>query len=156
MIKVFLALCAFSICSFAAEPPADPGTMASPKGDIVANPSGKLDDTADPNSIIGWQKGYKQSLKLQMKDLNVTADFPLNSRHAFQVSGFDNLDNPYEVEVKTTKKNDKAFQVEYSVRRGQKKESGTMVIEKGKLGKMEKGTNDILDPVVVFETKITN
>ncbi len=155
-MKKILVLCLFSLTAVAAEPMPNANTSAATKGDIVANPSGKTDDLPEAQAVKGWQKGYNQTLKLQMKDLKVMADFPLNSRHPFQISGFDNQDSPYTLEVRTTKKSDKTFHVEYLVTRGNKKESASLTVEKGKIGKIETNTKDILDPVVVFETKITN
>ena len=149
-MKCFILIMMTPLLVLAVEPPTA-GTPSADAVKVVPTP-----DTPEAQAVIGWQKGYKQTLKLKMKDLDVMADFPLNSRHPFQIAGFDNLDNPYKLEVKTIKKSEKTFQVEYAVQRGEKKESGTMVVEKGKLGKIEEKTNDILDPLITFETKITN
>lgn len=89
--------------------------------------------------------------------MKLSGHFPINTQHSFTLKGFDNSDKPYSLELKTSEQKESIFKTEYILTRGAQKESGSVLIEKEKIGKISvTPDNNKMSDSVDFETKITD
>ncbi|PWU14515.1 MAG: hypothetical protein C5B49_13115 [Bdellovibrio sp.] len=111
-------------------------------------------EQSDETLVTGWNKPHSQTFTLKARDLEITASFPVNTSHPFELKGFDKRNQAYKIEITTTPKKDNFFQTRFRFVRGNKEESGDLLSQEGKIAKMKSELADPIEAPVEAETKI--
>jgi len=107
-------------------------------------------------SVSSLSYSADQTFAFEVKDLKVSGKFPLNSLKPITVSGVDQANQPYSIQVITKKESGDTYRVSYQLNRNSKKDqSGSVIVKAGNKGQLVQKEDGKPDTEVRFETTVT-
>lgn len=98
----------------------------------------------------------EQILKIKVDGIKFSGTFPLNLTKPLLLSGFDEQDRSYQIQVTTKRQGQGKFEVKYQIDREAKKDkSGSLIVLAGQKGALSESNRTTGATETLFETTIT-
>lgn len=113
----------------------------------------KAETTGKAFLVKNWQKPHRQAVSLITSNLKLNAEFPLHINQHMVITGNDDLNKPYKLELTTKEQTPGIFHTSFKLSRGKQVESSSIVFDKNSIANVSTDSEDIFHKLE-FETRI--
>ncbi len=110
-------------------------------------------ETTGEALVKNWQKPHRQAISLITSNLKLNAEFPLHINQQMIITGNDDLNKPYKLELTTKEQTPGIFHTSFKLYRGKHAESSSIVFHKNSIANVSTDSEDIFHKLE-FETRI--
>ena len=111
-------------------------------------------ESVDESLVANWRKPAQQSFQFVVPGLELSGSFPINSLHPYQISGVDNQNRSYKLQVETHELANRTFRTEFEFIRDLKKRSGAIVSSVGLKAEVSETPSNSVEPTLRFSTTV--